>query len=64
MVQKSENARLRAQLVKINEQRTNMKQKIIKLEQRMGEIEQVLGTKEDESDDNESGHPPNKGIRN
>ena len=49
--QRTENARLRAQLIKINDHRTELKQKIVALEQRMSEVEESIGTKDDETDD-------------
>lgn len=47
MKQKMENSRLRSQMVKIDKQRQGYEQKIIELESRLQEVEDVLGNKAD-----------------
>ena len=41
--QKAENYRLSEQLVRIGKHRTNLKQKLVELEQRVEEMEEIIG---------------------
>ena len=54
--QKMENSRLRSQMQKVDKQRQGYEAKIIELEARLSEVEDILGNKMDASDDENDGN--------
>lgn len=53
MCQKMENSRLRSQMIKIDQQRQTYEAKVIELESRLQEVEDILGNKGDVLSDDE-----------
>lgn len=46
-------------MIKVNEQRTDLKQQIVKLENRVEDVEQQIGSKQDDSDDDKNNNQMN-----